>query len=61
MEDEMEFQAMGIHFRLAELHRLAKQYNEKKGNRLLQYYHHACQKVEERLALEHFKLLKKEV
>lgn len=56
--DQTEFWAMTIHMRLAELHRIAMKYNERKGNRVLAVYHRSCMKVEERLALEHFKALK---
>ena len=58
MDNEVEFQAMLIHGRLAELHRLAMEYNERKGNKYLAAWHKLCIKAELYMAREHFKAIR---
>lgn len=60
MNDEMEFQAMLVHGRLAELHQMAHEYNKKKGNKYLAAWHKLCVKAELYMAREHWKEIRHE-
>ena len=58
MNEELEMNAFLIHGRLAELHRLAMEYNKKKGNYYLAAWHKLCVKAEMYMAREHWKAMK---
>lgn len=58
--DSTEFEAMLVHGRLAELHKIAMEYNQRKGNKYLVAWHKLCIKAELYMAREHFKAIRRE-
>ena len=59
MDENEELDAMLVHGRLAELHKLAMEWNKRHGSLLMYSWHKLCIKIELYAAKEHFKALKK--